>query len=166
MPVNGWTYPEPDVGEFGQNYLFRARVALHGLAALPRQEAMYMHPVTPDGRRRFSDGVWRLNFPPQQLPPVNAFWSLTMYETTPEGQHFLTENPIHRYSISDRTRGLRRNPDGSLDIWIARQGPGSERTENWLPAPATGPYAMTLRAYIPKPDLLNGAYLLPPILPA
>jgi hypothetical protein len=68
--------------------------------------------------------------------------------------------------MGDRTKGLKRNADGSLDIWIARQDPGGERTENWLPAPAAGPYRMTMRAYLPKPDLLTGAYRLPPIQPA
>jgi len=165
-PINGWVYPELNLGDYGQNYVLRARVALHGLAALPRQEAMYMHPVTPEGRMRFSVGAWRLNFPPNQLPPVDAFWSLTMYEATTQYQHFLTENPMHRYAISDRTKGLKRNPDGSLDIWISRQDPGNGRTDNWLPAPARGPYTMTLRAYLPKPDLLNGTYLLPPVVPA
>ncbi len=164
LPINGWIYPETNLGDYGQNYLLRARVAMHGLAALPRQEAMYMHPVTPEGRK-FSVGTWRLTFPPDQLPPVDAFWSLTMYEATSQRQHFLTENPMHRYAIGDRTKGLKRNPDGSLDIWISRQDPGNGRTDNWLPAPARGPYSMTLRAYLPKPDLLNGAYLLPPIVP-
>jgi hypothetical protein len=163
--VNGWRYPRADLGDFGQDYLFRARVAIHGLAALPRHEAMYMHPVTPSGTAGFGDGVWRLNFPPGQLPPVDGFWSLTMYHVTPEGQLFLTENPLRRYAIGDRTKGLKHDADGSLDIWIARQDPGSGRIENWLPAPAAGPYRMTLRAYLPKPDLLTGAYLLPPIEP-
>ncbi len=165
-PMNGWRYPRADLGDFGQNYLFRARVAVGGLGALPRHEAMYLRAVAPSGRPRFGDGAWRLNFPPGQLPPVDAFWSLTMYEATAQGQFFLTENPLRRYAIGDRTKGLRRNADGSLDIWIARQDPGGGRTENWLPAPATGPYMMTMRAYLPKPALLTGAYLLPPIAPA
>jgi hypothetical protein len=164
-PVNGWRYPKADLGDFGQDYLFRARVAVGGLGALPRHEAMYMRPLAPDGRPRFGDGAWRLNFPPGQLPPVDAFWSLTMYEATAQG-FFLTENSLGRYAIGDRTEGLRRNADGSLDIWIARQDPGGGRTENWLPAPATGPYIMSLRAYVPKDALLTGAYLLPPIAPA
>ena len=158
--MNGWRYPKADLGDFGQDYLFRARVAVGGLGALPRHEAMYMRAVAPGGRPRFGDGAWRLNFPPGQLPPVDAFWSLTMYEATAQG-FFLTENPLGRYAIGDRTKGLRRNADGSLDIWIARQDPGGGRTENWLPAPATGPYIMSLRAYVPKDALLTGAYRIP-----
>jgi hypothetical protein len=164
-PVNGWRYPKADLGDFGQDYLFRARVAIGGLGALPRHEAMYMRAVAPSGRPRFGDGAWRLNFPPGQLPPVDAFWSLTMYEATAQG-FFLTESPLRRYAIGGGAKGLRRNADGSLDIWIARQDPGGGRTENWLPAPAKGPYIMTLRAYLPQPALLTGAYRLPPIAPA
>jgi hypothetical protein len=165
-PLNGWRYPSPDLGDFGQNYLFRAQIAIIGLAALPRQEAMYMRAVAADGSINFQDGNWRLNFARDQLPPVDAFWSLTMYETTPQGQYFLTENPLHRYAIGDRTKGMRRNPDGSLDIWIARKDPGSGRTENWLPAPASGPFSLSMRAYLPKSEFLAGAYQLPPIMPA
>jgi hypothetical protein len=164
-PVNGWRYPRADLGDFGQDYVFRARVAVGGLGALPRHEAMYMRAIAPGGRPRFWDGAWRLSFPPGQLPPVDAFWSLTMYEATGQG-FFLAENPLRRYAIGGGAKGLRPNADGSLDIWIARQDPGGGRTENWLPAPAMGPYIMTLRAYLPKPALLTGAYLLPPIAPA
>jgi len=165
-PLNGWRYPSAELGDFGQNYLFRARVAVSGLAALPRQEAMYMRAVTADGSVNFQDGDWRLNFARDQLPPVDAFWSLTMYEATPQGQYFLTENPLHRYAIGGRTKGVRRNADGSLDIRIARKNPGGGRTGNWLPAPASGPFSLQMRAYLPKSELLTGAYQLPPIMPA
>jgi hypothetical protein len=110
--------------------------------------------------------VQRLRFPAGGLPPVGAFWSLSMYEVTPEGQYFLTENPLARYSIGDRTPGLTFNADGSLDIWISRTDPGEARRANWLPAPAAGPYRLSLRAYLPKPPLLEGAYRLPPLTPA
>ena len=69
--------------------------------------------------------------------------------------------PINRYAIGDRTPGLKTNGDGSLDIWIGHANPGPERESNWLPAPA-GPFTMTLRAYLPKPEVLNGSYRLPP----
>jgi hypothetical protein len=163
-PVNGWRYPNADLGDFGQNYHFRARVALSGLAALPRQEAMYMRPFAPDGSPRFGDGIWRLSFPHEELPPVDAFWSLTLYQATGDGQLFLTENPLRRYAIGDRTNGLKFNGDGSLDIWIARSDPGGSKTSNWLPAPSNGKYVLTLRAYLPKSELLSGEYRLPPLV--
>jgi len=165
-PINGWAYPSGDLGNFGQNYLYRGRIAVAGLGALPRQEAMYMAAMAPDGTVNFSEGEWRLHFPAGQLPPVDGFWSLTMYETMPDGQAFLTENPLHRYAIGDRTQGLKRNADGSLDIWIARRDPGDGKAANWLPAPVTGPFRLIMRTYLPKPELLDGTYLLPPLLPA
>ena len=162
---NGWLYPEADLGDFGQDYVYRARTAIGTLAALPCQEAMYMRAIAPDGSSKLRKDALRLTFAADQIPPVDAFWSLTMYRATHGGQFYLADNPIHRYAIGDRTKGLRRNADGSLDIWIARHDPGAGKTENWLPAPARGPYALYLRAYLPKASLLNGAYRLPPLVP-
>jgi hypothetical protein len=160
--VQGWTYPRAEVGNFGQNYALRASTALLGLAALPRDEAMYMRPVGEDGRVVMrGDGLYRLRFAKDQFPPVDGFWSLTMYELTPEGQAFLTPNPINRYSIGDRTPGLKRNDDGSLEIWISRAAPAEDRRANWLPAPASGPYRMTLRTYLPRPEMREGRWRLP-----
>ena len=164
--TDGWVYPPADLGIFGQRYVFRARVALMGLAALPCAEAMYMTAVTPGGTTLFDQGDWRLHFASGQFPPVAGFWSLTMYEATRDRQFFLTENPLHRYAIGDRTKGLAYNSDGSLDIWISRRDPGPEKTANWLPAPAAGPFRLSLRAYLPKPALLDGTYRLPPLTSA
>jgi hypothetical protein len=161
--IQGWTYPRSDVGIFGQDYAFRANVALVGLAALPNVEAMYMRPVTDEGRGGIitGDAAYRLSFEKGKFPPVDAFWSLTMYEVTDEKQAFLTRNPINRYSIGDRTPGLKFNDDGSLDIWISRADPGGARSANWLPAPAEGPYRMTFRTYLPRADIVNGSWRIP-----
>jgi hypothetical protein len=161
--ANGWYYPGASLGNFGQDYVARAVVARTGLAALPREEAMYMRP-TGDGGNALYDGrkMWRIHFDAGKLPPVDGFWSLTMYERTPDGQSFFTQNPINRYAIGDRTPGLKKNDDGSLDIWIGNTNPGPEREANWLPAPA-GLFTMTLRAYLPRPALLNGNYRLSPM---
>jgi hypothetical protein len=159
--IEGWAYPRPDLGQFGDDYIFRAIVAVAGLAALPRQEAMYMNGQG-DGAGLFTgEGLYRLHLA-EQLP-VDGFWSLTMYEATPDGQFFLTENPLNRYNIGDRTPNLLRGPDGSLDIWISRTDPGGDRTRNWLPAPVSGPFACTLRTYLPHENLRAGRYRLPPI---
>jgi len=161
--VNGWSYPNARLGDFGQDYVYRAAVALSGLAALPPVEAMYMRAEGPLPRDLF-DGTeaWRLTFPPGEPLPVNSFWSLSLYEATDDGQFFFTENPLDRFAIGDRTPGLKANPDGSLDIWIGHADPGDNRRANWLPAPA-GPFALFMRAYLPKPDLLDGRYRLPAI---
>jgi hypothetical protein len=164
--VQGWYYPGPTLGIWGQDYGARAVVARTGLAALPRNEAMYMRPEGADGNALY-DGrkMWRIHFAPGQLPPVSGFWSLTMYERTPDGQSFFTENALKRYAIGNRTAGLKINDDGTLDIWIGHDDPGSERQANWLPAPA-GSFTMTLRAYLPGRGLLNGDYRLPPMTAA
>ncbi len=159
--VQGWSYPRSTLGDFKQDYVFRAAVALGGLAALPPAEAMYMQPAADRGRMYTGEGPYRLSFAAGQLPAVDGFWSLTMYEATPDGQFFLVDNPIRRYSIGDRTPGLKTNADGSLDIWISRADPGGDRSANWLPAPASGPFTLSFRAYLPRPEFLDGRYRLP-----
>jgi hypothetical protein len=164
--VDGWTYPRPSLGDFDQDYLFRAQVALTGLAALTPSEAVYMRAVAPDGGFEFAPGsAWRLRFPPGRRLPVDAFWSLTLYERTPENQLYMAANPLNRYSIGDRTPGLRASPDGGLDIWIGHADPGRARRSNWLPAPA-GPFSLNLRAYLPRPELQDGRYRTPRLVRA
>ena len=160
---NGWSYPQKNLGNFGTDYLFRARTAVSGLAALPPAEAMYMRPILSGQDALDSGKPWVLKFAPGQLPPVNAFWSLTSYEKTPAGQFFFFNNPINRFAIGDRTPGLKRGADGSLEIYISRTNPGGAKAANWLPAPPQGPLSLVFRAYLPKPELLEGRYSLPAI---
>ena len=157
----GWSAPRADLGNFGTDYFFRAVVAQVGLAALEPKEAVYLQP-TGDADGRPLDGSHRyvLHFAKGELPPVDAFWSLTMYQTESDQRRFLVPNPINRYSIGDRTKGLRYNGDGSLEIFIQHRSPGAAREANWLPAPA-GPFVLSLRAYQPRPALLNGEYRVP-----
>ncbi len=162
--VGGWSYPSARLGDFGQDYVYRAAVALSGLAALPPAEAMYMRAQGPLPRDLFDGNEsWRLSFPPGEPLPVNSFWSLSLYEATDDGQFFFTDNPLNRYAIGDRTEGLTTNAGGSLDIWIGHADPAPVRRSNWLPAPP-GPFALFMRAYLPKPDLLDGRYRLPPLV--
>lgn len=161
--VGGWVYPAANTGNFFQDYVGRARIAIAGLAALPPAEATYLAAIPPEGRLFDGDGPWRLRFPAGQLPPVDAFWSLTMYEAQADGAFFLTENPIDRYTIGDRTPGLMPNEGGSLDIWIARTSPGDDRAANWLPAPARGPFLVILRAYLPGAEIVAQTYVPPAI---
>ena len=165
--VGGWIFQASDSGAFFQDYLGRARIAVGGLAALPPAEAMYLTAVPPGGARHFEgDHLWKLSFAKGMTPPVDAFWSLTMYEAAPEGGFYLTGNPINRYAIGDRTPGLSIGADGSMDIWISRTDPGGKRSANWLPAPAKGPFAMVLRAYLPRQPLLAETYTPPSIVEA
>ena len=161
--VNGWRYPQRNLGNFGNDHLYRAVIALTALATLEVAEATYLmcssdaegQPL--DGRNRY-----RLRFEPGQLPPAKAFWSLSMYELTPEGHAFFTDNPISRYAIGDRTRGLVHGPEGSLEIHLQHDRPAEGREINWLPAPA-GPMRLVLRAYEPTESLIDASWQAPRI---
>jgi hypothetical protein len=109
------------------------------------------------GRNRYI-----LHFEKGGLPPVDAFWSLTMYGVEEDMRGFLVKNPINRYSVGDRTKGLKYNGDGSLDIFIQHDSPGPDKESNWLPAP-NDRFRLTLRAYQPRTELLEGRYLIPKI---
>ncbi len=162
--VNGWAYPPANIGVFDQDYRYRAQVALNALAALPKEEAMYMFATTPDGNIELdSSKRWRLHLPGDPQLPIDAFWSLTIYEATGDGQFFLFDNPIDRYAIGDRTPGLHRDGNGGLDIVIQRDRPEGALAANWLPAPLDKPFGVMLRAYLPGRDFLSGAYRLPPL---
>lgn len=160
--AEGWVYPKFNLGNFGLDYFYRGQVAVGGLGALPLVEAMYMRPVNDTGGHAFdSASSWALRLPKDRLPPVKAFWSLSMYRLTPDGQYFFFENPIDRYAIGDRTDGLVRGPDGAIDIWISREDPGEQRRANWLPAPRDGLFGLVFRAYLPEDPLIDGIYRLP-----
>ena len=122
----GWAYPDQKLGDFGQDYDFRDRPSPWAdWPPLVPAEAMYLRPIDSGHGQQFDgDGVWRVHLP-DGGPPVDAFWSLTMYEYLPTKQHFLTHNPIDRYAIGDRTPGLKINADRSLDIWISRTDPAA-----------------------------------------
>jgi hypothetical protein len=94
-----------------------------------------------------------------RTPPVDAFWSLTMYDAT---DYYLVDNPIDRYSIGDRTPGVRYGAGGGLDLYLQRDSPGGERAANWLPTTA-GAFRPLLRMYQPQAAILDGSYVLPPI---
>jgi hypothetical protein len=161
--LNGWSYPARNLGNFGDDYLYRAVVALGGLAALEIAEATYLTCSSDaDGKPLVGSGRYVLRFEPGQMPPANAFWSLSMYEVTPEGRAFFTENRLGRYAIGDRTQGLAHGADGSLEIAIQHDQPEEKRRANWLPAPA-GPMRLVLRAYEPAPSLLNGTWRVPAV---
>jgi hypothetical protein len=105
-----------------------------------------------DGQRK-----WVLRFPAGQLPPVSEFWSITMYNLP---QRLLVANPINRYSIGDRTEGLKLGADGSLEIYLQHENPGPDKASNWLPAPA-GPFFFVARLYGPSAAALSGQWQLP-----
>ncbi len=155
--VNGWKV-NYRVTPFIEDRLVRASVNRMGPGVHIAQEALYFSTQTDAANKPLTGAVrYRMHFPPGQTPPVDAFWSLILYGA----DYFLVRNPINRYSISDRTEGLAHHSDGSLDITIQRDMPEKGR-ENWLPAP-TGPFRLVLRAYQPRPEVLNQTWK-PPLL--
>lgn len=159
----GWLAAPREVGDFGENDALRASVALWGLAALPSAEAGYFRGIA-DGSGQALDGVSAYTFrlPPGGVP-ADAFWSLTMYSQEPDGRNFLVENPINRYSVSDRTSGLVRDADGGLTIYIQSDQPNDPKAAaNWLPTPE-GPFTVSFRAYLPRKEILDGSWSPPPL---
>jgi hypothetical protein len=156
---NGWRVAMTAIGTYGTDYRARASTAYGGLGANPIEDALYPGALKDtDGKPFSSDNRYVLHFTKEQIPPVRAFWSLTMYD---ERQLF-TANLINRYAIGDRDK-LRFNADGSLDLYIQRVSPGSANESNWLPAPAQGEFTMTLRLYWPKAEALDGTWA-PPVV--
>jgi len=144
------------------NYLYRFAGAVLGIYGNSKQEAMYpIYKVDAEGRDLDASGnSYTLRFAPDRLPPVNAFWSLTMYELP---SSLLVANPLNRSLInSPMLSGLKRDADGSLTIYIQHESPGQDRESNWLPAP-NGAFMAVLRLYWPKKEALDGGWKAPPL---
>jgi hypothetical protein len=160
--VNGWRVPAMILGNYGDNYAARAVIALIAFGANLPADAVYPTTFVDAGGDPL-DGAHRyiLHFEAGQTPPVNAFWSITLYN--PES--FFVDNPLGRYAISS-WMPLKRNENGSIDIYLQHDAPGKERVPNWLPAPSEG-FNVTLRMYWPKsdaPSILDGSWKAPGII--
>lgn len=144
------------------NYLYRMAGAVVGIYGNSKQEAMYpAYPVDASGQKLDGTNRYTLRFAPGQLPPVNAFWSLTMYELP---SSLLVANPLNRYLInSPMLQDLKHDADGGVMLYIQHDSPGKEKESNWLPAP-NGPFIIFLRLYWPKPAALDGTWKQPPLL--
>ena len=158
--VNGWRISSlpGDSAHYNGDWLKRAAAAKAGIYGNDAAEAMY--PLTRvDGDGKTLDGSkssYTLTFPPGQQPPVNAFWSLTMYDGKTK---LIIENPIDRYLFnSPMIPAMKTNPDGSLTLYVQNKSPGADKEANWLPAP-NGPIYLVMRLYWPKTEA-------PSILPA
>jgi hypothetical protein len=141
------------------NYLYRMAGAVWGIYGNTAAEALY--PALPndsDGQPLTGANNYTVRFAPGQLPPVNAFWSLTMYEMPAS---LLVANPLQRYLInSPMLPSLVADPDGGYTFYVQNASPGPGKEANWLPAPK-GPFQMIMRLYWPKPDALNGTWKPP-----
>ncbi len=146
------------------NYLYRMAAAVIGIYGNSKEEAMYpLYSSDAAGQPLSGEHRYTLRFAPGQLPPVNAFWSLTMYEMPAS---LLVANPLNRYLInSPMLPDLKRDADGGLTLHIQRESPGKDLESNWLPAPA-GPFFMAMRLYWPKPEALTGEWKHPALVKA
>lgn len=160
--AGGWLWPKPDVGDYGQDFLYRAQTVLTQPGSPPATAVCSLRATGPDGALTFpSDAHYRLTLP--GAPPAAGFWSLTLYESTPDGRLWLAANPLGRHTLGGWTPDLRREADGSIEVWIGRTDPGGARRSNWLPAPAEAPFALILRGYGPQPDLTERRFKPSPL---
>lgn len=177
-PVNGWQNtlrvfdynndyfeigalddPQWKIADRKIAYATRAVAARAGLWGNHGYEANYqIIYVDADNQPLTGEHRYELHLP--KPPPVDAFWSLTMYDAR---EFYLVANPIHRYSIGDRTPGLSYGVDGSVTIYIQKDSPGADKESNWLPSPQTGNFRPVMRMYQPKQPVLDGSYILPAI---
>jgi hypothetical protein len=156
--TNGWQMNTDTMGVYGNSYLKRAIVTMAGLGANPAEDAVYPLSVfDADGKPLDGDNDYAMHFEKEELPPVDAFWSVTMYDA--EG--FQVGNEIDRFAIGDRDE-LTYNADGSLDLLLQHERPADDQVSNWLPSPR-GPLGITMRLYAPKAEVIEGHWAPPPI---
>ena len=163
--VNNWSF----IGEaFGSRAvmqdknLLKAAGAATGLFGNDKEEASNFSGTLDADKNQLncSNNVkYTIRFEKGQIPPVYAFWSLTMYKLP---EVLFIHNEIHRYSISDRTKGIKFAKDGSLTLYIQNKNPGGKLENNWLPAPE-GPFMLGLRIYYPKPAIYKGDWIPPTV---
>jgi hypothetical protein len=156
--VNGWSLNTDTMGVYGNYYLKRAIIAQLGLGANLPQDAIY--PINlGDESGKPLDGAnkYTLHFDKDNAPPVDAFWSVTLYDS--EG--YQVPNALNRFAVSS-WMPLKRNPDGSLDLYFQNESPGADKDANWLPAPKTA-FNVLLRMYAPKSEALTGKWSPPPV---
>ena len=155
---NGWVFTTK-TGIYTTDYLDRALITAIGLGANRPQDAVYpTSEVDAEGKPYSGANKYIMHFDKGEMPPVNGFWSLTMYDA----RYFFVANPLNRYTLSARNE-LKHNADGSVDLYVQNADPGKDKESNWLPAPADK-FVLMLRLYWPKenpPSLLDGTWTIP-----
>jgi hypothetical protein len=143
------------------NYLYRMGTAVLGIYGNSKEEAMYpLYGVDAEGQKLDGANRYTMHFAPGQLPPVNAFWSLTMYELPAS---LLVANPLNRYLLnSPMLPQFVKDPDGGLTLYVQNESPGADKEPNWLPAPK-GPFLVFMRLYWPNQEALDGTWKHPPM---
>jgi len=160
--VDGWVITK-GLGVYGTDYMKRAVVAAFGWPANLQDDAVYPYTeVDSEGQKLTGANKYTLTFPKGQTPPVNGFWSITMYQID-QGWWFVP-NPLNKFTVSPRNN-LKPNPDGSITLYFQHESPGKDKEANWLPAPK-GAFIPMLRMYWPQdrpPSILDGTWKPPAV---
>jgi hypothetical protein len=155
---NGWYSPKNN-SQFGSDYLTRTAIAKSNMYENAPQETKYIFTDTDTpGDQLDGNSLYSITFPKGQVPPVNGFWSLTLYNQ----YHFFNPNTLHRFSLGTKNKTLQYSANGSLTLYAGAKSPGKDKESNWLPAPKT-PFSLYIRAYWPKLEIVNGTWK-PPIV--
>jgi hypothetical protein len=157
---NGWIFTTKG-GAYGTDYLQRATITAIGLGCNRPQDAVFSTSLADaDGKPYLGTNQYVLHFDAGQLPPAEAFWSLTMYNAG----FFFADNPLNRYTLNSRNQ-FNTNADGSVDLYLQHDSPGADKESNWLPAP-DGKFILMLRLYWPRetpPSIIDGTWTIPPV---
>jgi hypothetical protein len=157
--VNGWSMNTDTMGVYGNYYLKRALVTQFGLGANLPEDAIYPLNLFDDtGKPLDGANQYTIHFDKGETPPVNAFWSITLYDS----QGFQVANELNRFAVSS-WMPFKYNSDGSLDLYFQNQSPGPDKEANWLPAPP-GAFNLCMRLYGPKSEALTGKWNPPPLM--
>ncbi len=156
--ANGWAMNTDTVGVYGNYYLKRAILAQQGLGANVPEDAIYpLNLGDESGKPLDGANKYTIIFEKSAMPPVNAFWSITLYDS----DGFQVGNSLNRFAVSS-WMPFKFNADGSLDLYLQNESPGKDKEANWLPAPK-GPFNLLLRMYAPKSEALIGKWNPPPV---
>jgi hypothetical protein len=155
---NGWTSP-PNGARWGTDYLSRAATARSNMYDNAPQETRYIYTdFDSTGQRLSGANRYTVTFAKGQIPPVNGFWSLTLYNK----EHLFEPNKLNRFSLGTKSKSLKYNADGSLTLYFQNGSPGADKESNWVPAP-NDEFSLYIRAYWPKAEILDGSWKPPAV---
>lgn len=158
----GWNTPPVILGDYGENDVVRAAIALIGFGALRTEDARYFRTETDEAGEELNGAkTYQMVIPPEGVP-VDAFWSLSLYEPDADGRLFFYETPLDRHSINSGSTDLVRGPDGSITLQMSRERPTSDGIV-WIPTPA-GKFEAIFRTYEPQEPVIDGGWSVPPVV--
>jgi 2-keto-4-pentenoate hydratase len=153
--INGWDISVKGIGNYGNDYHRRATIAMSGLGAVPAEDAVY----SSHAKSLSSNNKYQMHFLKKNLPPCDAFWSITIYDEI----GFPVPNKWNKYSIGS-PHSIKFETDGTLILYFQRTSPGIEYESNWLPTPQNGKFSLVGRYYEPREEILNLTWKIPPVI--